>query len=92
MPEASRFDAGPVELSYPLARLASENLRTENYEKIEIHFSLPILTVSGNFLLFKPCDKIYKSIFIFSYKCEQFGPVKPTTGLFLSIKNPNFAT
>ena len=30
MPEASRFDAGPVELAYPLARLASENLRTEN--------------------------------------------------------------
>ena len=30
MPEASRFDAGPEELSYPLARLASENLRTEN--------------------------------------------------------------
>ena len=50
MPEASRFDAGPVETSHPLARLASENLTTENCEKPEIHFSLPILKVLGHFL------------------------------------------
>ena len=50
MPEASRFDAGPVETSHPLARLASENLTTENCGKLEIHFSLSILKVSGHFL------------------------------------------
>ena len=50
MPEASRFDAGPVETSHPLAPLASENLTTENCEQLEIHFSLSVLKVSGHFL------------------------------------------
>ena len=33
MPEASRFDAGLVEMSYPLARLASEEVTKRNLKK-----------------------------------------------------------
>ena len=68
-PKASSFYAGPVALSRPLARLASEYLYKRKLRKI---LGKVALTFTSNFILFllivAPYGKICKAVSMFSYE------------------------